>query len=65
MTHEEELFEEALRALILTRDNVGPEKLPATRNYPWYVACCHLAEALPDYNPWVVEFNGIKENEYE
>jgi hypothetical protein len=63
-TREEELqeaLERTLRALCLTRDYVGAEKLPAQEGWEWYDAGKVAAAAIPD-SEWAGQFK-LREGE--
>ena len=53
--HTRGLLSRALRALVLTRDSVGAEKLPAEVGWEWYQAGRLLAKAIP-YDEWSHQF---------
>jgi len=50
----------ALKALLLTRDYVGEDMLPALPGWEWYEACTLLSGLVPE-SPWVEQFKLRKE----
>jgi len=45
----------ALRAICLTRDYVGDQKLPAVEGWDWYDAGVEISALIPD-DPWARDF---------
>jgi hypothetical protein len=55
MDKQTSLLSEALRAICLTRDYVGPGSLPAFDSWEWYSAGKAIAEAIPN-DEWAKQF---------
>ena len=43
-----EALEEALMAILYTRDYVGEDKLPTIQGWSWYDAALNISEIIPD-----------------
>ena len=49
------LLSTALQAILLTRDYVGDERLPAIDGWEWFEAAKKIAAVIPD-DEWTTEF---------
>ena len=50
-----ELLSKALRAICLTRDYIGEERLPALMGWEWYDAGMLIAQKIPE-DEWTEQF---------